>query len=133
MWKNSQFSVKLLLSDTQFSCLQEKDPKIRSLHEKVCGGLYKEFYFIENDILYRSIMDNGHKFSAAVIPEVLTGTVLVLGAQSIWSQWLSEDLCCNQKKLLLEGNEETCSGSLQNLCYLCKTKGSKNTIQKTNI
>ena len=34
-----QFSVKLPLSDTQFSCLQEKDPKIRALHEKVCGGM----------------------------------------------------------------------------------------------
>ena len=77
--ENSQFSVKLLLSDTQFSCLQEKDPKIRSLCEKVHDGLYKEFYFIENDILYRSVIDNGHKFSAAVIPEDLTGTVLLLG------------------------------------------------------
>ena len=73
--ENSQFSVKLLLSDTQFSCLQEKDPKIRSLHEKVCGGLYKEFFFIKNDILYRSIMDNGHKFNAAVIHEDLTDTI----------------------------------------------------------
>ena len=77
--ENSQFSVKLPLSDTQFSCLQEKDQKIRSLHEKVCGGMYKEFYFIKNDILYRSIMDNGHKFSVAVVPEDLTGTVLLLG------------------------------------------------------
>ena len=77
--ENSQFSVKLPLSDTQFSCLQEKDHRIRALHEKVHGRLYKEFYFIENDILYRSIMDNGHKFSAAVIPEELTDTVLFLG------------------------------------------------------
>ena len=45
--ENSQFSVKLPLSDTQFSCLQEKDTKIRTLCEKVCGGMYKEFYFIE--------------------------------------------------------------------------------------
>ena len=77
--ENSQFSVKLPLSDIQFSCLQEKDPKIRSLHEKVHGGLYKEFYFVENHILYKSVMDNGHKFSAAVVPEDLTDTVLVLG------------------------------------------------------
>ena len=48
--ENSQFSIKLLLSDRQFSCLQEIVPKIRTLHEKVCGGMYKEFYFIENDI-----------------------------------------------------------------------------------
>ena len=77
--ESSQFSVKLPLSDIQFSCVQEKDPTIRSLHKKVCGGLYKEFYFIENDILYRSIMDNSHKFSAAVVSEDLTDTVLVLG------------------------------------------------------
>ena len=57
--ENSQFSVKLPLSDTQFSCLQEKDPKIRVLHEKVQGSMYSDFYLIENDILYRSIMDNG--------------------------------------------------------------------------
>ena len=37
--ENSQFSMKLPLTDTQFSCLQEKDPKIRSLHEKVLNGL----------------------------------------------------------------------------------------------
>ena len=74
-----QFSVKLPLSDTQLFCLQEKDLKIRVLHEKVQGGMYSDFYFIENDILYRSIMDNGHKFSAAVVPEELTDTVLFLG------------------------------------------------------
>ena len=77
--ENSQFSVKLPLSDTQFSCLQEKDPKIRALHQRAQDGMYSEFYFIESDILYRSIMDNGHKFSAAVIPEYLTDTVLILG------------------------------------------------------
>ena len=77
--ENSQFSMKLPLTDKQFSCLQEKDPKIRSLHEKVLNGLYKEFYFVENDILYRTIIDNGHKFIAAVVPEELTDTVLFLG------------------------------------------------------
>ena len=77
--ENSQFSVKLPLSDTQFSCLQKKDPKIRPLHQNVQGGMYNDFYFIENDILYRSVMDNGHKFSAAVVPEDLTDTVLFLG------------------------------------------------------
>ena len=78
--ENFQFSVKLPLSDTQFSCLQEKGPKIRALCEKVQGRMYKEFYFIENDILYRSIMGNGHKFSAAVVPEELTDTVLFFRA-----------------------------------------------------
>ena len=44
--ENSQFSVKLPLTDTQFLCLQEKDPKIRALHEKVYGGMYKDFYLV---------------------------------------------------------------------------------------
>ena len=66
--QKTQFSMKLPLTDTQLSCLQEKDPKIR-LCEKVLNGLYKEFYFVENDILYRTIIDNGHKFNAAVVPE----------------------------------------------------------------
>ena len=77
--ENSQFSVKLLSSDTQFSCLQEEDPKIQALHQKVQNGLYNDFYFMENNILYRSVMDDGHKFHAAVIPEDLTDTVLFLG------------------------------------------------------
>ena len=77
--ENSQFSIKLPLTDTQFSCLQEKDPKIRSLHEKVLNGLYKKFYSVENDILYRTIIDSGHKFNAAVVPEELTDRVLFLG------------------------------------------------------
>ena len=47
--------------------------------QKIHGGLHKEFYFIENDVLYRSVMDNSHKFSAALVPEDLTDTVLVLG------------------------------------------------------
>ena len=76
--ENSQFSVKLLLSNVQF-CLQEKDPKIQELHKKVQQGMYSEYYFIQDDILYRSVMDNGYKFSTAVVPEALTDTVLFLG------------------------------------------------------
>ena len=41
--ENSQFSVKLPLSDIQFSCLQGKDPKIRSLCKKVQGYCTKNF------------------------------------------------------------------------------------------
>ena len=41
--------------------------------------MYSEYYFIKDDILYRSVRNNGHKFSAAVVPEELTDTVLFLG------------------------------------------------------
>ena len=76
--ENSQFSVKLHLSNVQFSCLQE-DLKIQELHKKVQKVMYGEYYFIQDDILCRSLMDNGHKFNAAVVPEELTDTVLFLG------------------------------------------------------
>ena len=77
--ENSEFSVKLPLSNEEFSCLQENDSKIHTLKEKIADGLYSDFYFIHKGILYRSIIDNGHKFRAAVVPEELTGTVLYLG------------------------------------------------------
>ena len=77
--ENSQFSVKLPLSNVQFSCLQEKDPNIWDLQKKVQEGMYSEYYFIQDDILYGSVTENGHKFSTAVVPEELTDTVLFLG------------------------------------------------------
>ena len=40
-------------------------------------------------------MDNGHKFSAAVIPEDLTDTVFSFRTQSSGHNGLPEDLCCN--------------------------------------
>ena len=41
--------------------------------------MYKEFYVVKNDVLFRSIVDNGHKFKARVIPESLVDVVLHLG------------------------------------------------------
>ena len=77
--KNLEFSVKLPLSNGQFTSLQENDRKICALKEKVTDGLYADFCFIHKGILYRSVIDNGHKFRAAVVPEELIGTVLYLG------------------------------------------------------
>ena len=76
--ENSKFSVKLPLSNEQFTSLQENDEKIHALKEKVMDGLYSDCYFIHKSILYRSVIDNGHKFRAAVVPEELVGTVLYL-------------------------------------------------------
>ena len=72
-------SVELPLEDVKFALLQESDPKIWDLCEKVKKGAYKEFYFVHNNVLFRSIVDNGHKFKARVIPELLVDVVLHLG------------------------------------------------------
>ena len=77
--ENSPYSVKLPLSNERFSCLQDKDLKVRQLKQKVIQGQYAQFYFVKKGVLYRSVVDNGHKFKAAVVPEDLIGTVLHLG------------------------------------------------------
>ena len=77
--ENSPYSVKLPLSNEKFSFLQDKDLKVRQLKQKVIQGQYTQFYFIKKGVLYRSVVDNGHKFEAAVVPEDLIGTVLHLG------------------------------------------------------
>ena len=78
--KNSELSVELPLEDDKFASLQENDPKIWDLHDKVKEGAYNEFYFVKNDVLFRSIVDNGHKFKVRVIPKsFLVDVVLHLG------------------------------------------------------
>ena len=67
------------LEDEKFVSLQEQDPKIWELCKKVEKGMYNEFYLVKNNILFRSIVDNGHKFKARVIPESPVDLVLHLG------------------------------------------------------
>ena len=68
--------MKLPLSNKKFSCLQDKDLKFRQLKQKVIQGQYAQSYFVKKGVLYRSVVDNGHKFKAAVVPEDLIHTVL---------------------------------------------------------
>ena len=77
--KNSELSVELPLDDEKFTSLQENDPKIRDLRDKVKEGAYNQYYFVNNNVLFRSIVDNGHRFEARVIPESLRDVVLHLG------------------------------------------------------
>ena len=91
---------------------QDKDLKVRQLKQKVIQGQYAQFYFIKKGVLYRSVVDNGHKFEAAVVPEDLIGTVLHLGHNQSWTQWIPNNICHNQVCLLLERDEKACTGSL---------------------
>ena len=77
--ENSEFSVELALEDDKFASLQGNDLKIRDLHDKVKEGEYDQFYFVKNNILFRSIVENGHKFKVRVIPESLKDVVFHLG------------------------------------------------------
>ena len=77
--ENSELSVELPLDDKKFTSLQENHLKIRELRDKVKEGAYNQFYFVNDNMLFRSIVDNGHKFEARVIPELLRDVVLHLG------------------------------------------------------
>ena len=77
--EKSELSVELPLEDDKFTTLQENDSKMWDLHSKVKEGAYIEFYFVNNDVLFRSIVDNGHKFKVRAIPESLVHMVLHLG------------------------------------------------------
>ena len=77
--ENSELSVKLPLEDEKFISLQEQDLKTWELHDKFKNGMYHEFYLVKNNVLFRSIVDNGHKFIARVIPDSLVNVVLHLG------------------------------------------------------
>ena len=43
--ENSPYSVKLPLSNEKFSCLQDRDLKVRQLKQKVIQGQYVQFLF----------------------------------------------------------------------------------------
>ena len=77
--ENSEFSVELPLEDSIFASLQGNDPKIWDLRLKVEEGEYGQFYFVRNNVLFRSIVENGHKFEVRVIPESLQDVILHLG------------------------------------------------------
>ena len=77
--KNLELSVELPQEDDKFASLQENNPKIWDLHDKVKEGEYKQFYFVKNIVLFRSIVGNGHNFKVRVIPQSLRDVVLHLG------------------------------------------------------
>ena len=77
--ENSPNSVEMPLSDEKCSQLQSKDEKINNFRVRVSNGKYPDFYKIENNILYCMVIENNHKFDAAVLPAELVNTALFLG------------------------------------------------------
>ena len=66
--ENSPNSVEMPLSNEKISQLQMTDEKIKNLKARVDNGEYSDFYKIENNVLYRMVVENNHKFDAAVLP-----------------------------------------------------------------
>ena len=75
------------------------------------------------------MVDNGHKFEAAVVPEDLIHYSFTFRSQSVWPQWISKDICCNKACLLLERDEEN---TILVHCKSCPTC-AKQRVQKTQF
>ena len=80
--------------------------------------------------MFRSIVDNGHKFKARVIPKSSSGCCASPGPQSIRTQWIPEDICSHQAFVLLERYEGANFGILQKLQGMCSPKGLKTQFEK---
>ena len=76
--ENLPNSVEMPLSDENFSQLQVRDKKIHNLRVKVSNGEYPDFYKMENNVLCCMVIENNHKFDAAVLPAELVNTALFL-------------------------------------------------------
>ena len=92
--KNLEFSIELPLDDEKFISLQEQDQKIWELWDKVKKGMYNEFYFIKNNVLFKHVVDNGQGFEASH-PKLPRGCGATPRQQSIWTQWIPENICSN--------------------------------------
>ena len=131
MYDNSEhweFSGKLPLSNDKFANLQENYSKVCALKEKVADGLYSHFYFIHKGILYRSVIDNSHKFRAAVVSEELIGTVLYLGHNQSGHNGYQRTYAATNHMYYLKGMRKHVLVHCQN-CVTC----AKQKVQRTQF
>ena len=91
------------LSNEKFSQLQVGDEKIKNLRVRVSNGEYPDFYKIVNNILYRMVVENNHKFDAAVLPAELINTALFLGHNQSGHNGFQRTYAAIKRGLLLEG------------------------------
>ena len=102
--ENLPNSIEMPLSNKKFfSVTDGRTRKLRTSESESTMAKYSDFYKIENNILYRMVVENNHSFDAAVLPAELINTALFLGHNQSGTQWFPEDICSYQMSLLLEG------------------------------
>ena len=126
--ENLELSVKLPLEDKKFISLQENDLKIWELHDRVKGGMYKEFYFVRNNVLFRSIVDNGHKFETRVIPDLLVDIVFHLGHNQLGHNGYQMTYAAIKQLYYWKGMRVQILRYCKKLQGLCAAKSSKDPI-----
>ena len=77
------------------------------------------------------VIENNHKFDATVLPAKLVNTALFLGHNQSGHNGFPENVCSNQKYLLLEGYAQGYFKILQRLFTMCKTLGREEKVHRT--
>ena len=126
--ENSEISVELPLEDNKFASLQGSDLKIQDICGKVKEGEYNQFYFVKNNVLFRSIVENGHKFEVRVIPESLKDAVLHLGHNQSGCHGYQRTYATIERLYYLKGMRTHVSW----YCKSCKTCAVQK-VQKTQF
>ena len=126
--ENSELSVELPLEDEKFISCRSRTQKFGNFMTRLKKGMYHEFYLVKNNVLFRSIVDNGHKFEGQSYPRLTGGCSAPSRPQPVWTQWIPEDICSNQAFVLLERYEGTNFAILQKLQGLCTTKGAEDAV-----
>ena len=85
--------------------------------------MYNEFYLVKNNVLFRSIVDNGHKFEARVILDSLVDVILHLRHNQSGHNGYQRMYGSHQVSVLLERYECVSFVILQKLQGLCTSKG----------
>ena len=76
--------------------------------------------------LYRSMVDNGHKFEAAVVPERFNPYSFTHRSQSVQPQWISKDLWCNPSVFTIgKGMRKHILVHCKSCGHVCQTKCNK--------
>ena len=77
------------------------------------------------------VVENNHKFDAAVLPAEVVNTALFLGHNQSGHNGFQRTYAGNQKNLLLEGYAQGYSEILQRLFAVCETLGGEEKVHRT--
>ena len=89
------------------------------------------FYKIENNILYRMVVENNHKFDAAVLPAELINTALFLGHNQSGHNGFQRTYAAIKRVYYWKGMHKDIFKILQRLFPMHKTSGREEKVHRT--
>ena len=131
--ENLPNSVEMPLSNEKFSQLQVGDEKIKNLRVRVNNGKYSDFYKIENNIFYRMVVENNHKFDATVLPAELVNTALFLGHNQSGHNGFQRTYVAIKRVYYWKGMHKDILKYCKGCSQCTKTLGGEEKVHRTNL